>query len=83
MEAQRSALKNMKEAKDFDAILQTLKSGHVGVHVMRNASIVAQGMHPSSALPMGRSVESAARTATSRLSAGHCRDNRQDNITRC
>ena len=55
----------------------------MGLHTMTNAINVTQGMHPSSALPMEMSVESAARTTTSKQSAGHHRDDRQADFPRC
>ena len=50
-------LNNVKEAKDFDAILKTHSSGHVGLHVVTSAHIAANGTRPGSALYMEINVE--------------------------
>ena len=49
------------------------RRGCMGILVVTNANILAQGTHPSSVLQMERSVENVAKTTTSRQYAGHHR----------
>ena len=74
--AQRSILNNTRGPKTLMPYSKTPRCRCMGLHNVTDANIAVQGIQPSSALHMERSVGNVEKTITSRQYEGPCRGKR-------